>query len=104
MCFEFPRNKGQEAGLSERSTLRGRVMRVPMFDGLLPDHGPIHLVAEDGDQYLLIARPSDTPGHVEEIAAGDASHFERYLNSDISIRGNVLGTVIWQAEIIADRL
>ena len=88
--------------MTEVDTLRGRVMRVPMFDGLLPDHGPIHLVADDGDHYLLIARPSDTPGRVEEIAASDAGHFEAYLNADVSIRGDVLGTVIWLAEVIAD--
>ena len=88
--------------MTEVITIRGRVMRVPMFDGLLPDHGPVHLVAEDGNEYLLIAQPSDTPGRVEEIAATDASQFEPYLNADVSVRGDVLGTIIWRTEVIAD--
>ena len=36
------------------NSLRGRIMRMPQLHGQLPDHGPIHMVSQDGEEYLLV--------------------------------------------------
>ncbi len=85
------------------STLSGRIMRLPMFDGTLPDKGPIHLVSDEGDEYLLISETSDTPGPVEHLAAASSMDFEPYINQDMVVKGDVLGTVIWAATIFESK-
>ena len=75
-------------------------MRLPMFDGMLPGSGPVHLVSIDGDAYLLIAQTADTPGRVEELATASADRYEPYLDQDVMVRGDVLGTVIWTATVL----
>ena len=79
---------------------RGRVMRMPQLHGQLPDHGPIHFLTEAGEEYLLIARTSDTPGNVEELSAETAANFEPYLDKDIQVSGDFWGSVIWRATVI----
>ena len=86
--------------MSDETMVRGRVMRLPMFDGLLPDHGPVHLVSDAGDELLLIAGPSSTPGKVEDLAAADAANFEPYLDRDVEVSGQVYGSVIWSAAVV----
>ena len=79
----------------------GRVMRIPLFDGQLPSSGPVHLVSDAGDEYLLVACDSSTPGRVEDLAAGDAPQFEPYLDQDCCVAGDILGSVIWKAKVVA---
>ena len=74
-------------------------MRLPFFDGQLPAGGPVHLVSEEGDEYLLIGAASSTPGRVEDLAAQSADRFEPWLDRDVTVRGTVLGSIIWEAEI-----
>ena len=78
----------------------GRVMRLPLFDGQVPGAGPVHLVANSGEEYLLIASSSSTPGRVEDLAAAEASLYEPHLDQDRCVTGDVLGTVIWRARIL----
>lgn len=85
--------------MSEDNKMHGRVMRLPMFDGMLPTNGPVHLVSDAGDEYLLIADPSDTPGRVEDLAAACATRYEPHLDRDVTVIGDIFGSVIWNATI-----
>ncbi|MCY4592852.1 MAG: hypothetical protein OXE86_20310 [Alphaproteobacteria bacterium] len=77
----------------------GRIMRLPLFDGQVPSGGPVHLVSDQGDELLLVAVGTDTPGRVEDLAAASADRFEAWLGRDVTVRGTVLGTVIWYAAV-----
>lgn len=86
--------------MTEKTTERGRVMRMPQLHGQLPDHGPIHFLSEAGEEYLLIARPSDAPGNVEALSAETAGEFEPFLDKDIEVSGDFWGSVIWRATVV----
>lgn len=77
-------------------------MRMPQLHGQLADHGPIHFVSEAGEEYLLVARPSDTPGKVEDLSAETASQFEGFLDKDVAVSGDFWGSVIWRASVVGD--
>ena len=81
----------------------GRIMRMPRFDGQVPDTGPIHMVSDVGDEYLLIAGSSSTPGRVEDLAAASAGRYEPHIDQDRCVTGDIFGSVIWRAEIIPPR-
>ena len=78
----------------------GRVMRLPTFDGMIPTSGPIHIVADDGEEYMLITSNMDEPGPVETLALICEPVFKPYINKDISVKGDVLGSIIWNVEIV----
>ena len=78
----------------------GRIMRLPLFDGQLPSGGPVHLVSDEGEELLLVATGASTPGRVEDLAAASADRFEAWLDRDVTVRGTVLGSVIWDAAVI----
>lgn len=82
------------------TTQRGRVMRMPRMHGQLPDDGPIHFLSEAGEEYLLIAKPSDTPGNVDDLSAETAGQFEPHLDKDIEVSGDFWGSVIWRAAVV----
>jgi hypothetical protein len=83
------------------NSLRGRIMRMPQLHGQLPDHGPIHMVSQDGEEYLLVVQGSDTPGNVEALSAATAGQFEPYLDKDVTVSGDIYGSVIWRARVMA---
>ncbi len=85
-----------------RETRRGRAMRLPLFDGQLPTGGPVHLVSDEGEEYLLVAAGAGAPGRVEDLAAEAAPRYEAWLDRDVTVRGLVLGSVIWNAEIAGE--
>lgn len=87
--------------MTDKTIQRGRVMRMPTMHGQQADTGPIHFVTDGGDEYLLIARPSDTPGNVEELSAETAGNFEPYLDKDIEISGDFWGSVVWRAAVVS---
>jgi hypothetical protein len=86
--------------MTAETTQRGRVMRVPQMHGQLPDDGPIHFLSETGEEYLLIARASDTPGNVDDLSAETAGQFEPYLDKDVDVSGDFWGTVVWRAAVV----
>ena len=86
--------------MSGETTERGRVMRMPQLHGQLPDHGPIHFLSEAGEEYLLIAKASDTPGNVEDLSAETAEKYEPYLDKDVEMSGDFWGSVIWRAKVL----
>ena len=49
---------------------------------------------------MLINGGTDKPGSVEELALLCEPLFEKYLNQDILVRGDVLGSIIWNVEIV----
>jgi len=77
----------------------GRVMRLPGFDGMIPESGPIHLVSNDGEEYLLIAAPQDTPGDVNTLALNCEEIFAPYIGKDLHVSGKILGSILWNAVI-----
>ncbi len=85
--------------MSNDERICGRIMRLPTFDGQVPDAGPVHLVSDVGEEYLLVANDSGMPGRVEDLAARSAERYEPYLDQDKCVRGDVFGTVIWRAAI-----
>ena len=86
--------------MNKSTIIFGRVMRLPTFDGMIPTSGPIHIVADDGEEYMLITSNMDEPGAVETLALICEPVFEPYINKDISVKGDVLGSIIWNAEIV----
>ena len=86
--------------MTAETTKRGRVMRMPQLHGQLADHGPIHFVSEAGEEFLLIAKTSDTPGNVEELSAETAPEFEPYLDKDVMMSGDFWGSVVWRATTV----
>lgn len=88
--------------MTAETTTRGRVMRMPRMHGQLPDQGPIHFVSEAGEEYLLIAKTSDTPGNVEDLSAETAGQFEPYLDRDVAVSGDFWGSVIWRAAVVVE--
>ena len=85
--------------MTEKKTLRGRVMRMPQLHGQLPDKGPIHFVSDSGQEYLLIAKGSETPGDVDALSAKTADQFEPLLDQDATVSGDIYGSVIWNAVV-----
>jgi hypothetical protein len=85
--------------MTDDNTLRGRVMRMPQLHGQLPDHGPIHFVSDAGEEYLLIAKGSETPGDVDALSAETAGQFEPLLDQDATVSGDIYGSVIWNAVV-----
>tara|TARA_B100000212_G_scaffold75945_1_gene53768 strand:- start:1116 stop:1385 length:270 start_codon:yes stop_codon:yes gene_type:complete len=77
----------------------GRVMRLPGFDGMIPERGPIHLVSDDGEEYLLIAALPDTPGDVETLALECEGRFATYIGKDLHMSGKILGSILWHAKL-----
>jgi hypothetical protein len=49
---------------------------------------------------MLITGGTDKPGSVDELALLCESLFEKYLNQDILVKGDVLGSIIWNVEIV----
>ncbi len=45
---------------------------------------------------------SDTPGNVEALSAATAGQFEPYLDKDVTVSGDIYGSVIWRARVVAD--
>ena len=86
--------------LDNETTVHGRVMRLPTFDGMIPTSGPMHIVSDDGEEYLLITGPTNAPGPVETLALICEPIFLQYLNKDISVKGDVLGSIIWNVKVI----
>ena len=87
--------------MTEKTVQRGRVMRMPTMHGQQAETGPIHFVSDVGEEYLLIAKPSDTPGNVEDLSAETAATFEPHLDKDVEISGDFWGSVIWRASVVA---
>lgn len=87
--------------MTEKTVQRGRVMRMPTMHGQQADTGPIHFVSDAGEEYLLIANPSDTPGNVEALSAETAARFEPYLDKDVEISGDFWGSVVWRASVVS---
>ena len=56
--------------------------------------------ADDGEEYMLITSNMDEPGAVETLALICEPMFEPYINKDISVKGDVLGSIIWNVEIV----
>ena len=75
-------------------------MRLPTFDGMIPTSGPIHIVADDGEEYMLITSNMDEPGAGETRAVSCDPGIEPHINKDISVKGDVLGSIIWNVEIV----
>ena len=74
-------------------------MRLPGFDGTIPDKGPVHIVSDNGEEYLLISSGPDTLGNVEALASACESSFSPFINKDIAVTGDVLGTILWNAKV-----
>ena len=55
-------------------------MRLPTFDGMIPTSGPVHIVSDQGEEYMLITGGTDKPGSVDELALLCEPLFEKYLN------------------------
>ena len=85
--------------MNDNTKIFGRVMRLPGFDGMIPDRGPVHLVSDDGEEYLLIAALPDTPGDVETIALECEETFAPYIGKDLYMSGKVLGSILWNAKL-----
>ena len=85
--------------MNDDTKIFGRVMRLPGFDGMIPDRGPVHLVSDDGEEYLLIAALPDTPGDVETIALECEETFAQYIGKDLYMSGKVLGSILWNAKL-----
>ncbi|MBH67509.1 MAG: hypothetical protein CMM58_04075 [Rhodospirillaceae bacterium] len=85
--------------MGTNSTIFGRIMRLPGFDGIIPDSGPIHILSDTGDEYLLIAASSDTPGPVEILATLCENIFAPYIGQDVTVTGDILGSIMWNAKI-----
>ena len=68
----------------------GRVMRLPGFDGIIAERGPIHLVSDSGEEYLLIAALPDMPGDVETllVALECEETFAPYIGRDLHVGKN----------------
>ena len=49
---------------------------------------------------MLITSNMDEPGAVETLALICEPMFEHYINKDISVKGDVLGSIIWNVEIV----
>jgi hypothetical protein len=77
-------------------------MRLPTMHGQQAETGPIHFVSDLGEEYLLIAKTSDTPGNVEELSAATADQFEPYLDKDVNVSGDFWGSVVWRAAVVTD--
>ncbi len=86
--------------MARQDSRTGRIMRLPLFDGQVPSGGPVHLVSDEGEELLLVAVGMDMPGRVEDLAAASADRFEAWLDRDATVRGTVLGTVIWDAAVM----
>lgn len=86
--------------MTEKTTQRGRVMRLPTMHGQQAESGPIHFVSDGGEEYLLIAKPSDTPGNVDALSAETAATFEAHLDKDVEIIGDFWGSVVWRASVV----
>ena len=86
--------------MNKSTIIYGRVMRLPTFDGMIPTSGPIHIVADDGEEYMLITSNMDEPGPVETLALICEPVFKPHINKDISVKGDVLGSIIWNVEIV----
>jgi hypothetical protein len=93
---------GEGWKLTGETTQRGRVMRLPTMHGQQADTGPIHFVSDAGEEYLLIAKPSDAPGKVEDLSAETADQFEPYLDKDVDVSGDFWGSVVWRAAVVPD--
>lgn len=85
--------------MKNQSAIFGRIMRLPRFDGTIPDKGPIHIVSNSGEEYLLITSAPNTPGDVEALASACEDSFSPFINKDIAITGDVLGTILWNAKV-----
>ena len=85
--------------MNDDTKIFGRVMRLPGFDGMIPDRGPVHLVSDDGEEYLLIAALPDTPGDVETIALECEETFSPYIGKDLYMSVKVLGSILWNAKL-----
>lgn len=86
--------------MNSQTTVYGRIMRLPTFDGMIPTSGPVHIVSDQGEEYMLINGGTDKPGSVDELALLCEPLFEKYLNQDILVKGDVLGSIIWNVEIV----
>ena len=77
----------------------GRVMRLPGFDGMIAERGPIHLVSDSGEESLLIAALPDMPGDVETLALECEETFAPYIGKDLHMSGKILGSILWNAKL-----
>jgi hypothetical protein len=87
--------------MTDKTVQRGRVMRMPTMHGQQADTGPIHFLTDAGEEFLLIAKPADTPGNVEDLSAETAASFEPYLDKDTEISGDFWGSVVWRAAVVS---
>ena len=75
--------------MNNSTIIYGRVMRLPTFDGMIPTSGPIHIVADDGEEYMLITSNMDEPGPVETLAAICESVFKPYIKRKYPLKAKV---------------